>query len=114
MNKKIKNIKKNKNIKKSHLELKKEKEEKYNKKIDEIIKKNFTEYDSQEELEKFIENRSKELIKAPLTKINKKEKELSKKIKLKEKENEKKTREKLKKEDKKIKEKLGWYNRIKL
>ncbi|MCQ2964590.1 MAG: hypothetical protein MJ203_03395 [archaeon] len=78
------------------------------------MEKNFKDYKSQEELERYIEKRSNDMVKGPLEKINKKEKELSKRIKLKEKENEAKANAKLKEEGNRIKEKLRWYNKTKL
>ena len=87
MSNKNKNEEKDKkNENKSRLELKREREEALNKKVDEIMKKNFSEYESQEELEKFIEQKSQDMIKGPLDKINKKEKEINKRLNLKEKE----------------------------
>ena len=51
MSNKNKNEEKDKkNENKSRLELKREREEALNKKVDEIMKKNFSEYESQEEL----------------------------------------------------------------
>lgn len=111
LNKNKKEEKEEKN--KSLLERRRERKKALNEKVDAIMKKNFSEYESQDELERFIEKKSSDMIKGSLDKINLKEKEINKKLNLKEKETEKKANEKLKEGNKKIKEKLKWYNKLK-